>query len=68
MNLKPHQQKKKLRPDAGVRLVYHVRQVNPTASCRVPHASHVPYIVQCVSNHSVRQVHQVPEKIFCAIM
>jgi len=60
--------KKKLCPDPGVRLVPHVHQVNPTASCRVPHASHVPYIVQCVSNHGVRQVHQVPEKIFCAIM
>jgi len=54
--------KKNLRPDAGVHLVHHVRQVNPTVSCRVPHASHVPYIVQCVSNHAMRQVHQVPEK------
>jgi len=54
--------KKKLRPHAGVRLVRHVRQVNPPASCRVPHAAHVPYIVQCISNHGVRQVHQVPEK------
>ena len=54
--------KKNLRP------VRHVRQVNPTASCRVPHASHVPYIVQCVSNPAVRQVHQVPEEIFGTIM
>ena len=54
--------KKNLRPDARVRLVRHVRQVNPTASCRFPHASHVSYIVQCVSNHAMRQVHQVPEK------
>jgi len=55
--------KKNLRPDAGVRLVRDVRQVNPTASCRVPHASHVPCIVQCVSNHGVRQGHQVPKEI-----
>ena len=60
--------KNKMRPDAGVRLVCHVRQVNPTASCRVPHTAHVPYIIQCVSNHGVRQVHQVLEKIFCSIM
>ena len=54
--------KENLRPDAGVCLVCHVCQVNPTASCHVLHASHVPYIVQCVSNHAMRQVHQVPEK------
>jgi len=42
--------------------VRHVRQVNSPASCRVPHASNVPYIVQCVYNHAVREVHQVPEK------
>jgi len=56
--------KKILRPDAGVRLARQVRKVNPTASCRMPHASHMPYIVQCVANHGVRQVHQVPKEIF----
>jgi len=54
--------KKNPRPDAGVRLVHHVGQANPTASCRVPYALHVPYIVQYISNHAMRQVHQVPEK------
>jgi len=49
--------KKNLRPYAGVHLVRHVRQVNPTALCRNPHPSHVPYRVQCVSNHAIRQEH-----------
>jgi len=39
----PTSAKKKLRLDAEVCLMHHVRQVNPTASCRVPHASHVLY-------------------------
>ena len=58
----------KRRPDAGMRMVRHVRQVNPTMFCRIPHASHVPYIVQCICNHGVHQVYQVPEKIFCTII
>jgi len=59
--------KKDLRLKVGVQLVIHVRQVNPTTSCRIPPASHVPYIVQCISNHAVRQVYQDPEKYSEAI-
>jgi len=42
--------------------VRHVHQINPTVSCCVPHALHMPYVIQWVSNHAMRQVHQVPEK------